>query len=220
MIFLSLIFTIEKPAAQFKTLAWAPSEAIGYSWRGVLSLLGEVFRRRDAGRSQHSAAWQIKGQLLSEYEQPLVIHGLAWEGSRSLLAPPSHLLLRDKDAPALQPALSQGHSMRCLHEAYQRLKSGSTERVKRKATMEPGFPLLSSEIDPELAEEFLDAKTTMCSAAKDPHLPPSRMPRNFDDLGLEIVASVAIKGFTYSESQPQVNSKDERRAEILLELGK
>lgn len=59
-----LIFTIEKPAAWFKTFAWAPSEVIGYSWRGVLSLLGKVFRRRDAGSSQHSAAWQIKGQLL------------------------------------------------------------------------------------------------------------------------------------------------------------
>lgn len=38
------------------------------------------------------------------------------------------------------------------------------------------------------------------------------MPRNFDDAGLENAASVAIKGFTYSESQPQENSEDEQVA--------
>lgn len=54
-----------------------------------------------------------------------------------------------------------------------------------------------------------DTKTTLCSAAKDPRLPRSRMPRNFDDVGLEIAASVAMEGFTYSESQSQVNSEDE-----------
>lgn len=57
-----------------------------------------------------------------------------------------------------------------------------------------------------------DTETTLCSAARDPRLPRSRVPRNFDDAGLEIAASVATKGFTYGESQSQVNSKDEQRA--------
>lgn len=52
----------------------------------------------------------------------------------------------------------------------------------------------------------------VCSAAKDPRLPCGRMSRNFDDAGLEIAASIARKGFTYSESQSQVNSEDERGA--------
>lgn len=57
-----------------------------------------------------------------------------------------------------------------------------------------------------------DTETTLCSAAKDPRLPRSRMARNFDDAGLENAASVAMKGFTYSESQSQVNFGDEQRA--------
>lgn len=56
-----------------------------------------------------------------------------------------------------------------------------------------------------------DTEATLCSAAKDPCLPRSRVPRNFDDAGLEIAASVATKGFTHSESQSQVNSRDEQR---------
>lgn len=59
-----------------------------------------------------------------------------------------------------------------------------------------------------------DTETTLCSAAKDPRLPRSRMARNFDDAGLENAASVAMKGFTYSESQSQVNSGDEQRARL------
>lgn len=57
-----------------------------------------------------------------------------------------------------------------------------------------------------------DTETTLCSAAKAPCLPHSRVARNFDDAGLENAASAAMKGFTYSESQSQVNSGDEQRA--------
>lgn len=59
---------------------------------------------------------------------------------------------------------------------------------------------------------FLQIPKPPCGLQPKIHASHSRMPRNFDDAGLEIAASVGIKGFTCSESQSQVDSEDEQRA--------